>query len=262
MKINILLYLICTFIPFFISGTELNDNWINKKHEGYEIYYTPADIKNMEEYVDLIDSGKKIINDFFQKSFQNEFKIIVHPSRLSIDSTWQKDWKIPEFKSQCWMVASGIGDKLDIISPKMWDSLTCEHSYSNFIKTQQLITHELVHVFHGQQNKSPDFSDITSLDWFVEGLATYVSGQCDSLRIANVKNAISNKNIPDNLDMFWSGKLRYGLSGTVVMYLDKQYGKEKMFELLKYNTLQEVLNSLNTTESEIIRGWNSYIKQL
>lgn len=68
-------------------------------------------------------------------------------------------------------------------------------------KTQQLITHELVHVYHGQLNASPDFSNVEGIDWFVEGLATYASGQCDSLRISEIKKAISGNKIPNGLDI-------------------------------------------------------------
>ncbi|MFZ4520792.1 MAG: hypothetical protein ACOYNC_03750 [Bacteroidales bacterium] len=49
---------------------------------------------------------------------------------------------------------------------------SCEHVYSEKLKTQQIITHELVNVYHGQLNAGPDFSDVSGIDWFVEGLAT------------------------------------------------------------------------------------------
>ena len=106
---------------------------------------------------------------------------------------------MPSFKSECWMVASGIAGKLDMISPKMWDKEACEHSYSETEKVQQLITHELVHVYHAQLNNSPDFSDTEAIDWFVEGLATYASGQCDSSRIKEIKKAIAENKIPGTL---------------------------------------------------------------
>jgi hypothetical protein len=40
--------------------------------------------------------------------------------------TWQKDWNEPRFKSECWMVASGVASKLDVISPKSWDKQACD----------------------------------------------------------------------------------------------------------------------------------------
>lgn len=249
-------------VPVIFSWTISQDKWIVEKQNGYFLYYTTSDKHNIIEYKTYFEDGKKAVENFFQSSFKHDFNIYIHTSRESLESAWQKDWNMPDFKSECWMVASGIADKFDIISPKMWDNLACEHIYSDTIKTQNLITHELIHVFHGQQNKSPDFNDITGIDWFVEGLATYASGQCDSIRILDVKKALLDNKIPESLNKFWAGNLRYGLSGTVVMYLDNKYGREKLTSLLEYNTLIEVLNSLETSELEIMDGWKRYIKEL
>lgn len=262
MKKQIFILFTVLFVPVIISWTISQDKWIIEKQNGYFLYYTTSDKQNIIEYKTYFEDGKKAIENFFQNSFKHDFNIYIHTSRASLDRAWQKDWNMPDFKSQCWMVASGISDKFDIISPKMWDNLACEHIYSDTTKTQNLITHELIHVFHGQQNKSPDFNDITGIDWFVEGLATYASGQCDSIRILDVKKALLDNKIPESLNKFWTGNLRYGLSGTVVMYLDNKYGREKLTSLLEYNTLSEVLNSLETNEFEIIDGWKRYIKEL
>jgi len=232
MKKQSLLLLIILIVPIFSSLTIVGEKWISEKQNGYTIFYDSKDKKDILEYKVYFENGKKSVTDFLKNSYSSEFNIYIHPTRASLDSSWQKDWNMPEFKSQCWMVASGIADKLDIISPKKWDSLACEHTYSNTIKTQNLITHELIHVFHGQQNKSPDFSDVDRIDWFVEGLATYASGQCDSIRILEVKKALLDNKIPESLNEFWTGNLKYGLSGTVVMYLDNKYGREKLTSLL------------------------------
>ena len=261
MKKYSLLLLSILLVLIFLSWTIIGDKWVSKKQNGYTIFYSYKDKNKLNEYKIYFEKGKRSVTDFFQSSYNSDFDIYIHPTRESLDSTWQKDWNMPDFKSQCWMVASGVANKLDIISPKMWDSIACEHIYSNTIKTQNLITHELVHVFHGQQNVSPDFSDVTEIDWFVEGLATYVSGQCDSTRIVEVQKALMENKIPKTLNKFWTGNLRYGLSGTVVMYLDNKYGRERLTSLLKYNNIKEVLNSLETTESEIMIGWKKYIKE-
>jgi hypothetical protein len=100
------------------------------------------------------------------------------------------------------------------------------------------------------------------LDWFVEGLATYASGQCDSLRILEVKSAISENKIPNGLNDFWTGKLRYGLSASVVMFLDKKYGRAKLIELLPFNKKADVLSALKTTEPELLVEWKKYILEL
>lgn len=261
MKSKSLFFLLTLSLSLSGSGAS-ETNWFVEPQNGYSIYYTIADKKNISEYKAYFEVGKKTVEAFFQGSFRMNFSIYIHPSRLSLDSAWQNDWGMPEFNSQCWMVASGVAQRLDIISPKKWDDLSCEHIYSDSTATQYLITHELVHVFHGQQNISPDFSDITNLDWFVEGLAVYASGQCDSTRIEEVKKFLTENNIPSGLNEMWSGKLKYGLSGTGVMYLDKQYGREIIISLLKLNRLEELLDALDITEAELLTAWKEFILRI
>ena len=262
MEKRLLLFLTVLLMPLLFSWTPARDQWIMDKQNGYSLFYTTPDKKNIEEYSAYFENGKRTVEEFFQAPFNTGFDIYIHPNRVSLDSSWQKDWGMPEFRSQCWMVASGVAHKLDLISPKMWDSLSCDHSYSDTLNTQRLITHELVHVYHGQQNASPDFSDVSGMDWFIEGLAVYVSGQCDSTRITQVKKAISENQVPETLEDFWTGNLRYGLSGTVVMYLDKKIGREKLISLLKYNHIGKLLVSLGTDESEIMDGWEKYMESI
>jgi hypothetical protein len=253
-----LILFLFTIIP---GWTQESNTWIVEKHRGYELLYTDTDKKNKEEYLPLIDNGINSVQNFFDASFKNDFKIFIHPDRQSLDTQWGKDWNIKDFKSECWMVASGVASRLDIISPKLWEKESCEHSFSDKIKTQQLITHELVHVFHGQLNISPDFSDVTGIDWFVEGLATYASGQCDSARINEVKKAIAENSIPLSLDSFWTGKFKYGLSGSVVMYIDNKFGRTQLKGLLKFNNKSELLDSLKITEADLLAGWVTFMKR-
>ena len=256
----LLLTVLLTAILF--GWTIVEDKWIVEKQNGYSLYYTTLDKQNIVEYKAYFEAGKKTVEEFFQSSFKNDFSIYIHPSRSSLDSAWQKDWNMPDFKSQCWMVASGVANKLDIISPKLWDKEACEHVYSETKNTQQLITHELFHVYHGQLNVSPDFSNVEGIDWFVEGFATFASGQCDTLRITEVKKAINDNKIPKSLDNFWIGNIKYGLSGSVVMYINQKYGREKLKDLLPLNKKSDILSTLRTTETELLNEWKKYIKNL
>lgn len=257
---NYIVILLLFVAVFFIDWKTIDKNWITDKCKGYTLLYTPIDKSNKKEYQKFIDSGISSVKTFFTTSYNKEFNVFIHPSRQSLDSAWQKDWNMPGFKSECWMVASGVATKLDMMSPKLWDKQACEHIYSETTHTQQLITHELVHVYHGQLNISPDFSNVEGVDWFVEGLATFASGQCDASRIAEVKKAISDKTIPESLDNFWAGKLRYGLSGSVVMFIDHKYGRNKLKELLPLNKKSEILALLETTEAQLLGEWQDYIQ--
>lgn len=243
----------------FLSFTQKENEWLTKKYSSFAIHYTKADENNMGVYANLVTTGKREVEEFFHAKYKNNFDVFVHYNRASLDSTWQKDWNMPAFKSECWMVASGVATKLDMISPKQWNKESCEHKYEDSIATQQLITHELVHVFHGQYNKSPDFSDVDNIDWFVEGLATYVSGQCSCKRITEIQKAISENKIPSSLNDFWKGDMRYGLSGAVVMYIDKTYGREKLKQLLPLNKKQDILSTLNISENDLLQNWKKFI---
>ncbi len=262
MKSNHLLLLI-GFSGIFLSGWKIFEkNWITEKHNGYNLFYASIDKKNIKEYNKLVEIGLISVKTFFNSSYNKGFDIYIHPDRHTIDSTWQKDWNVPEFKSECWMVASGIATKLDMISPKTWDKEACEHTFAETKKTQQLITHELIHVYHGQLNASPDFSNVEGIDWFVEGLATYASGQCDSTRISEIKKAITDDKIPKSLDNFWTGKLKYGLSGSVVMYIDNKYGRVELKGLLTFNKKSDIFSTLNITESALLDEWKKYMQKL
>ena len=254
-KLLVLLF----FISVFFNISSFSREWNNINLEVCEIKYTNQDSGYINEYFEFIQKGIKSTESFFEEPFNQKFDIYIHPDRESLDKQWQTDWLMPEFKSECWMVASGVSTRMDILSPAIWDKQACEHSYGNKIKTQNLITHELVHVYHGQRNISPDFFETYGINWFIEGLATFVSGQCDSTRIADVKNAMNGGVVPKSLDDFWSGNLRYGLSGTMVMYIEHKYGKSKIIESLKYNRLEDILELLAVSETTLINGWKNYL---
>ncbi|MDP2037895.1 MAG: hypothetical protein Q8L04_10970, partial [Ignavibacteria bacterium] len=232
-----------------------------EKREGYKLFYTQQDGESKKEYLLYIKRGIDSVRNFFGSEFKKEFEVYVHSSRNSLDAQWRKDWNMPEFKSECWMVASGVAAKLDMLSPQQWAKESCEHDYTDKLKTQQIITHELVHVFHGQLNVSPDFSNVTGLDWFVEGLATYASAQLDQVRITEISKAVSENKFPNSLDNFWTGKLKYGLSGSIVKYIDQKYGRRKLIELLKFNRKNEILGALETTETDLLDGWKKYFEK-
>lgn len=256
-----ILFLCILFMIGLISWSVSRTYWISKKEKSFALNYTSSDKKNIKTYSKLLRKGLADVQLFFNKPYTKPFQVYIHPDRHSLDSTWQQDWGMPGFKSECWMVASGTAAKLDMISPANWNKEACEHIYAEKDKTQQLITHELVHVFHGQLNASPDFSNTENIDWFVEGLATYASGQCDSSRIAEVIKTVAGDAIPQSLDDFWKGKIKYGLSGSVVMFIDAKYGRNKLTELLPFNKKSEILQRLGIDESQLLREWKAYMQK-
>ncbi|HQQ97121.1 MAG TPA: hypothetical protein PLX35_07650 [Cyclobacteriaceae bacterium] len=242
--------------------TAWGQGWKQVDKLNHHIHYQDSDHSELLEYLSQIESGIETVQVFFGHTYAHDFGVYIHPNRHSLDSTWQKDWNMPDFKSECWMVASGVATKLDMMAPRQWDKLSCEHRYADKEKTQQLITHELIHVYHGQHNGSPDFSAVEGIDWLVEGLATYAAGQCDPSRISGVKKRVAEHQVPAVLDDFWKGNDKYGLSGTLVMYIDYQYGRQKLILLLPFTNKAAVLASLGISESTLLAGWQSYVGSL
>ncbi len=253
-KLSILLLSIST-----ISINSLSQEWNHKKLEKCSIYYTDQDTIHLNEYSEFIIKGILRTESYFKNPFNHKFEVYIHPNRELLDKQWQTDWQMPDFKSECWMVASGVSTRMDILSPAVWEEQACEHKFQDKEKTQNLITHELIHIYHGQRNISPDFFETYGINWFIEGLATFVSGQCDSARVSEVKNAVRKGNIPESLSSFWRGNLRYGLSGTMIMYIEHKYSKDKIIESLRYNKLEDILSLLSTSETSLIENWKAYI---
>lgn len=249
-------------LGFVLAGGFLHadtPDWITEKYPAYTIHYTLQDECNKLEYLSLINEGIKSVESFFNSPFQKPFEVIIHPDRHSLETAWQKQLNLPEFKSECWMVASGDAYRLDMISPLLWERESCEHRFADKDKTRKLIIHELVHVFHGQRNISPDFSELSGMDWFVEGMAAYVSGQCDEDRLAQVRTALEQHKLPEDLENFWTGSFKYGLSGSMIQYLQTIYGKQRLADLLKINSLKDLLAELDTTESVLLFGWTQFM---
>jgi hypothetical protein len=58
--------------------------------------------------------------------------------------------------------------------------------------------------------------------------------------------------------VFWTGNLKFGLSGSMVMYIDIKFGRTKLRELLKYNEKTETLFLPGISETELLKDWRSY----
>lgn len=245
---------------FFFSALDQDDPWIREEKVGYTFIYQLPDQSRVKEYGQLIDQGMISVKGFFKRSFPKTFDVYVHPTRQSWDKKLEVAYQMPGFKSECWMVASGDGFQLNMISPATWDTAACEHRYADKIETQRLLTHELFHVFHGQHNASPDFGNMEGLDWLAEGFATFASGQLTDTRVREIRSLVESGQAPAQLDDFWKGRNRYGLAGSMVQYIDARYGREMLFKILIFNNKADVLDVLLVSELDLIDGWKKSVK--
>lgn len=252
-------FILLAGLAIFSSFANPGDEWLVSKQRAYQYYFKEADQARTTACEALLNTGIETVERFFDKPFPKSFDVYVRPTRRSWDQKLQKAYQMPDFQSECWMVASGDGFQLNMISPATRDTASCEHKYSDKVQTQQLLTHELFHGFHGQHNPSQDFMDYIGLDWFAEGFATYASGQLTDQRMTGVKKLAAEGKAPTALDDFWVGQYRYRLSGSMVKFLDSRFGREALFTLLKFKTKADLLSALNTSEQMLLEGWRKSI---
>ena len=229
--------------------------WIEKQKKKFTIIYTSHDSSTLVEMEKILNHGINQIENFFSEPFRNHFKFVLHPNRHSLDEQWRHDWNLPDFQSQCWMIGSGVAHRIDFLSPRVWQDQACEHDPKDKIEIEQLIIHELVHVFHGQHNPVPNFTGLEPIGWFLEGLAVFISGQLDSVRVSDAAKIVSQKNVPHKLVNAWKGEHRYGVCGSLIQYIDQHYGGETIFELLSCIDQEGILSILQVSEKALLESW-------
>jgi len=181
----------------------------------------------------------------------------VYPSRDKFTAAFPPEWGMSE--TACWMVAAGVTDRMIILSPRVWEVEACEHDPNDAQHVQDIVVHELVHVFHGQHNPTGDFTGAEEVGWFVEGLAVHVSGQLGHGHLAEPREAIEQGVAPTRLVDAWSGKYRYGVSGSLVAFMDQTYGREVIRRMLAVTNQAELLALAGVTEGELLDQWRQYV---
>ncbi len=233
--------------------------WFSLPSVTVGVYYTGRDSSLATGMRSAATAAHLAVGSFFGHPFTSRFDIFVFPDRQSLDRQWQRAWGDPAFRSECWMVAGGVADRLYILSPRAWKTESCEHDPADSLGFQHLLTHEVVHVFHGQHNPRPTFDGLDSLSWFIEGVATYASGQLDPRRLAETRSLVREGKAPESLGAFWTGRARYGMAGSMALYIDKTYGRPVLYQLLAFKEQAGMLNLLGTSEESLLASWRTFI---
>jgi hypothetical protein len=221
-----------------------------------DLAVAPAD-PTRTEVARMADKGRRDVERFFQARFPEVIHLTVAPSRDEFDKAFPASWGTG--KTECWMVAMGVADFLVLLSPSVWKTQACDHDPGDAKQVQRIITHELVHVFHGQRNPTRDFTGADDVGWFVEGLAVLASGQLDRERLTKTVDAVRGGDIPKTLGDTWTGPNRYGRAGSVVRYIDEKYGRRTLIELLPMVKQADLLVRLGLTEAQLLEEWKAWL---
>ena len=189
--------------------------------------------------------------------FRDTVSVQIFPGREGFTDALRVAWGIPE--TACWMVGAADDHSLYLLSPGVWEAEACEHDPADSKHRRLLVTHEAVHVYHGQVNPSDDVGLLEDIGWFVEGLATYVSGQLEVSHAGRATEALASGEGPERLADAWSGPYRYGVAGSLVAYVDERWGRETLRAALEVTTQDEMLALLGTTEAELLADWEGWV---
>lgn len=156
----------------------------------------------------------KDLDEFYQTNGEdNKFRIFLIKSRKEFDALYEK-------KTEKWVVGSTMGSIRDVylLSPDVYEKEST-HKYSDK-KYEILLRHELSHQY------CRIFYSDNKPRWFLEGIAIYSSGELEINRKITEFTSF--------LDFFDKGGGNvYDESGWAVFILDKEFGREKLLELLK-----------------------------
>lgn len=225
---------------------------------GYTIKVTGDPVEGMEKQVAKhVDTGMETVSKFFGTRFPSAFEVEIFANRAALDKAIKDRWNMPP--TEKWMVASGGSANLFVLSPRVWKIEATGHDGDDPKHVQEIVTHELTHVYHGQVCPKKDFDGMEKSAWFIEGLATYVAGQLEG-RHNSAEQAIRSGKAPKTLEAAWSGDFRYGVAGSMVRYVDRKYGRSKLIGLLKLGDNAAILKSLGVTETQFMKGWLASVK--
>jgi len=214
-----------------------------------------------DEIAPALDRAIVAVEKFFGEPFRRPFTVHVFTDRKALDAYWRRLWRQPDFRSECWMVASGQDGVLSILAPSAWKAHACDHNPKDRVHVQNLVAHEVVHVYHDHRNPHTAFEGDDAIGWLVEGLAVYASGQLEEKRLLSASEAIRRGRAPARLAAAWTGKYRYGVCGSLVRFVDHKVGRKRLVRLLGATTPRELHAAVGMDETELLAAWRRWVRR-
>jgi len=64
---------------------------------------------------------------------------------------------------------------------------------------------------------------------------------------------------PWSLDKAWTGRYRYGVSGSLVAFVEHELGRARLTELLGATSGDELLALIGMSEEELLERWRAWV---
>jgi hypothetical protein len=203
--------------------------------------------ETLDDIIKTVEDNYIRIKDFFNIS-------IIVPIVIYVFSTQKEMHQFIAGKDmQNWVVGFGNKAGIKIVDPNLADKLG--RTYNGII---QVVVHELTHVLNNLSAK---------VEWQIkvmrEGIAAFMSNQH---YIPGIKKWLNNLDLAaetlfnqDNSDDFAQNG-GYQLSYTVIEYIIKKYGEEKLKEYF-LSTEPAPFKILNIEPDDFINDWKNFLNE-
>ncbi|QUL99077.1 MAG: hypothetical protein IMF26_03135 [Candidatus Fermentithermobacillus carboniphilus] len=240
--LNIVAVLIFVSIIIFLPTFNLKTNkMISKETDNFVFYYEKQDESAVLDMADILEKSCKKINSAMNFNRNGKTEIYIYPD-LRIFHT-KKYGYLGRIVCPDWYIGDNRKDKVIIVSPLNPGPV---HDY---ISVVQAVVHEYVHtIIYEINRKTPKFLN--------EGLAGYLSG--------NTKPNYPLENVPSiqdtkiNNPITFANKGLYAFSYTYIEFLDKNYGMNKIMNLIRNPSAYEEV--FGVSEEDIYKQWVKYIE--
>ena len=228
-----------------------------EQHTGYSLEYVAADRAAAQSLVPMIERGRQTAEQFFGTTYPSSFVARIFPDRASLTARWRVAFRQPGLETRCWEIAGGWATEFGILSPSVWNS-TRAGMTANANHVANVVAHELVHVLHGQRNSS-FFSLAATTPWILEGLAAFASGQWAAEYAGSARAAVSGGFAPTTFAALWASPGNYALAGSVFAHIHHRFGVDAVRRLLTVGSEEELLASLSTDATTLLRDWRPWV---
>jgi hypothetical protein len=223
-------------------------DWYVLTTEHFKIYYYKEAKELAEQGAFFAEESYKYLQQKFNHSLIDTVPLIFYSTPLHFKQTNTTPGLIPD----------GVGGFFEFIKGRV--VIPYEGSLGNF---KHVIRHELVHVFmtskliselrvHGQiTERLPPL-------WFTEGLAEYWSTEWDTQAEMVLKDAVLNGYVVglNNWERIYGTYLMYKLGQKACEFISKEYGEEKILELLENFWMDD--NFSNVLENTIEKDYAEF----
>ena len=233
------------------------DEWTTFTASGLTIRAVRADADLVPLVGSAISDGERLATGFFGAAPLQPFTIAIYPDRSTLTDHWRAAWQAPAFQPQCWLIAAAWAVELDLLSPRAWSRDACGHDAGNQTHIRNVLAHEVVHVMHAQLGQHPNLNSLLDVQWFFEGLAVYVSGMLDVDYAGIVPAKLSAGFAPRTFAEVWADPGNYPVSGSIVRYMDRRFGRAAVRGLLDARSTATILSRLGISEADLLSGWRA-----